>query len=463
MEPMVTAQREAGIELATAIIETTPQPFLVLNEGLEVLVANSAFYDLFQVGQDETLGHSLDAIGNRQWGIPELMQLLGGTLRDRAVIRDYRVEHDFPAIGRRTMLVNAMRLTSNGPPKVLLAINDVTEFERATYELAGQKEFAEKLIDSIREGLVVLDWDLRVKQANQPFYDMFKVSREETEGRLIYELGNRQWDIPALRLLLEKILPKEETFDDYQIDHDFESIGPRTMVLNARRLDHLNLILLAIEDVTARYASHRRQQLLARELSHRVKNILTMVDSVAAQTAREAEDLEGFQKTFHGRIKAIARSHGQWLADEVFKGSSLAELIRESLDGCAVDCDRYILDGPDVPLDPEQTLPLNLTIHELCTNSMKHGALAAPEGKLSVRWTIAEGNPRKVRLTWQEAGVPEIRIPDRKGFGLQLIEQYCPYELGGKVELDFAAGGLRCELTFPAAMPRDGTIVATFR
>jgi light-regulated signal transduction histidine kinase (bacteriophytochrome) len=99
--------------------------------------------------------------------------------------------------------------------------------------------------------------------------------------------------------------------------HEFETIGYRHMLLNARRLDHLNLIVLAIEDVTERDASYRRQRVLASEMSHRVKNILALVDSIAAQTARKSDSLDDFQKAFAGRLAALARSHGQWLADEL--------------------------------------------------------------------------------------------------------------------------------------------------
>jgi PAS domain-containing protein len=136
------------------------------------------------------------------------------------------------------------------PHLILLAITDVTELEQARYELEGQKEYAEKLSDSVREAMIVLGWDLRVKHANKTFYELFQARPEETEGQMIYDLGNRQWDIPRLRQLLEDILPNEWSFDDYEVDHVFDTIGRRTMLLNARRLDHLNLILLAIRDVT---------------------------------------------------------------------------------------------------------------------------------------------------------------------------------------------------------------------
>jgi PAS domain-containing protein len=111
------------------------------------------------------------------------------------------------------MLLNAHRIVGKGerPNLILLAVSDVTELEQARHELEGQKEYSDMLIDSLREALLVLDWDLRVKHANKPFYETFQVRPAETEGRLIYELGNSQWDIPKLRDLLEEILPRQES------------------------------------------------------------------------------------------------------------------------------------------------------------------------------------------------------------------------------------------------------------
>ena len=113
----------------------------------------------------------------------------------------------------------------------------------------------------MREPLIVLDQDLRVVSASRSFYEVFKVKPEETVGQLIYDLGNKQWDIPKLRELLETILPQKATFDDYEVEHDFPGIGRRTMLLNARRIpsppEKPKVILLAIEDITKR-KSHGR-------------------------------------------------------------------------------------------------------------------------------------------------------------------------------------------------------------
>jgi two-component sensor histidine kinase/PAS domain-containing protein len=434
--------------LAEAIIATIQQPLLVLEENLTVLRANPAFLRAFQVDDDQVRGQAVYDLGNGQWQIPELRDLLGNVAGKAERLEDFRVAHDFPSIGERVMLLNAFRIDSDGerPPLILLSINDITALEQARYALEGQKEYAEKLTDSIREALLVLDWDLRVKHANLTFYETFKVDPGETEGRMVYELGNGQWNIPVLRELLEDILPKEDSFDDFEVRHEFEDIGERVMILNGRRLDHLNLILLAIEDVTERERSHRRQQILARELSHRVKNILTLVNALASQTAKKAASLEDFIEIFRGRVQALARAHEQWLADDM-SGADLRALVAESVEGCGADLRRFNLEGPRVGLQPEQTMPLNLTFHELCTNAIKYGALSNKTGQIHVSWSV--GDDGQLRLLWKESGGPAAEAPEAKSFGMELIERLGPHELNGRTELHFEQRGLECELTFP--------------
>ena len=433
--------------LAEAIIETIQLPLLVLDDAFVVVRANHAFCSHFRVSSEETLGQPLEDVGNGQWKIEDLRHLLEEIIPRHGHIEDYRIEHEFPSLGRRAMLLNTRRINGNAerPDLILLTILDVTDQERALYELEGQREYTEKLIDLIREALIVLDWDLRVKHANAPFYSIFKVNPAETEGRLIFDLGNRQWDIPELRRLLEDILPKENSFDDFEVRHEFDGIGYRHMLLNARRLDHLNLILLAIEDVTERDAGHRRQQVLAREMSHRVKNILTLVDSIAAQTARSVSSLDDFQVVFHGRLKALARSHGQWLADDM-QTANLHDLIEEVSDTSGLDRERITLEGPPVAIKPAQTMALNLTLHELCTNAIKYGPISTDTGHIDVTWSVADG---QIRLSWRETGGPVIEPPSSKGFGLNLIESLCPFELEGAAEVRFEPTGLHCDLRFP--------------
>jgi PAS domain-containing protein len=122
-------------------------------------------------------------------------------------------------------------------------------------EVRDALEFAENIINSVREPLVILDGDLRVVSASNSFYEFFKVKPEETEKQLIYDLGNRQWDIPKLRGLLEEIIPNNAAFYDFEVKHDFPDMGERIMMLNAKRIpgppEKPRIILLAIEDITS--------------------------------------------------------------------------------------------------------------------------------------------------------------------------------------------------------------------
>jgi len=152
------------------------------------------------------------------------------------------------------------------------AYNDLLSNYRQDLELAKlaadeASEFAESVINTVREPLIVLDQDLRVVKVSRSFYEFFKVNPEETVGQLIYDLGDKQWDIPKLRELLETILPQKTTFDNYEVEHDFAAIGRRIMLLNARqikrRLGKERIILLAIEDITERKESEDKIRQLA--------------------------------------------------------------------------------------------------------------------------------------------------------------------------------------------------------
>jgi PAS domain S-box-containing protein len=140
--------------------------------------------------------------------------------------------------------------------ELLARVKSLLRIKFLNDEVDEAREFAESVINTVREPLISLDQDLRVVTVSRSFYEFFKVKPEETVGQLIYDLGNKQWDIPKLRELLETILPQKTTFDNYEVEHDFATIGRRIMLLNARQIQRglgkERIILLAIEDITER-------------------------------------------------------------------------------------------------------------------------------------------------------------------------------------------------------------------
>ena len=241
---------------AQNIVDTVREPLLILDTTLRVRSANRAFYQTFHVSPGETEGRLIYELGNGQWDIPDLRTLLEDIVPKSSVFDDFELEHTFPVIGRRVMLLNARKLQAGHHGELLvLAMEDVTERRRSEADLKAIETYAQNIVDTVREPLLILDTTLRVRSANRAFYQTFHVSPGETEGRLIYELGNGQWDIPDLRTLLEDIVPKSSVFDDFELEHTFPVIGRRVMLLNARKLQaghHGELLVLAMGDVTER-------------------------------------------------------------------------------------------------------------------------------------------------------------------------------------------------------------------
>src|ERR1700686_4137605 len=241
---------------AQDIVDTVREPLLMLDTTLRVRSANRAFYQTFQVSSEETENRLIYELGNGQWDIPALRTLLEDIIPTSSVFNDFELEHTFPIIGRRVMLLNGRKLRPGSHTEFLvLAMEDVTERRRSEADLKAIETYAQNIVETVSEPLRILDTTLRVRSANRAFYQTFQVSLEETENRLIYELGNGQWDIPVLRTLLEDIVPLSSVFNDFEWEHDFPAIGRRVMLLNARKLQaghHGELLVLAMEDVTER-------------------------------------------------------------------------------------------------------------------------------------------------------------------------------------------------------------------
>jgi two-component system CheB/CheR fusion protein len=252
---------------------------------------------------------------------------------------------------------------------ILLAIEDITErraiengLEKIHKELEATKisedaarEYAESIINTIREPLIVMNQDLRVISVSRSFYEVFKVKPKETVGQLIYDLGNKQWDIPKLRELLETILPLKTTFDNYEVAHDFTTIGRRIMLLNARQIQRVlgkeRIILLAIEDITERRAIENgledaRKELkeLATELKQTARVKSEFLANMSHELRTPLNSINGFSEVlFDKTFGPLNEKQSQYVNNVLVSGRHLLLLINQILDMSKVEAGKMKL------------------------------------------------------------------------------------------------------------------------
>jgi PAS domain S-box-containing protein len=208
-------------------------------------------------------------------------------------------------------------------------------------------------------------------------------------------------------------------------------------------------------DVTARKRSEDDQSLLIAALDHRVKNLLARIAVVAKDTRHGSSSLDAYIQALERRIQSIADAHSL-LSQNRWRGVDLAELLRDQLAPYATDANTTI-GGPNVTLTVAATQALAMVLHELVTNAAKYGALSSPHGRVEVNWNRGPGeDAANLSITWREIGGPAVTASPECGYGVGLIRDLIPHELGGSVDLAFASGGVCCGFEIPFEAGRDG-------
>jgi PAS domain S-box-containing protein len=205
-------------------------------------------------------------------------------------------------------------------------------------------------------------------------------------------------------------------------------------------------------DISERKRAEVEQKTMMDELNHRVKNTLATVQSIGTQTFRKAQVPREIRELFEKRIFALSKAHNQ-LSSTRWTSADLRSLAGEILDpyhGDEETAGRIVIDGPSVDLAPHAALTIAMALNELATNAAKYGALSAPAGQVTLRWTIEGEDATKILvMDWRESGGPEVTKPTTNGFGLRFVERGLAQQLKGKVDVDFNPAGLRCRAAIP--------------
>jgi PAS domain S-box-containing protein len=260
--------------------------------------------------------------------------------------------------------------------------------EAAEAESMRTWQLAQCIVDTIRDPLVVLEHDMTIVTANIAFLTIFGITKAEMHGRPLSELGQRQWDVPTLRHLMEKVLPDNKPIESFEIEDDFPGLGRRVFSLNARKIsrpgNHVHRMLLVFEDITDRKRNERDAQMLTNEVSHRIKNNLQIVAGLLSfeANAMPAPYGQGY-KAMQARIGAIARlydlisqsSPGGVIASDAYL-EEIAKNMSASLLGESSDI-KIEVNSEALDIGPDLAVPFGLLVNELATNAIKH---AFPNG-----------------------------------------------------------------------------------
>ncbi|HEV7122318.1 MAG TPA: HWE histidine kinase domain-containing protein [Rhodanobacter sp.] len=202
-------------------------------------------------------------------------------------------------------------------------------------------------------------------------------------------------------------------------------------------------------DISDLREKEAHQEMLLHELSHRVKNTLATVQAIAMQTLSSASGPEAFNTAFQARLAALAHAH-DLLMQSNWRGAGLRNLVARSLEPYRNGRQpQWTIGGHDIEISPKATLALGMVFHELATNAAKYGALSMPAGQVEVKWQVERDST--LRLMWAERDGPQVAMPERHGFGSQLIKDGLNYELDADVKLDYEPTGLRCTIDVPLA------------
>jgi two-component system cell cycle sensor histidine kinase PleC len=366
----------------------------------------------------------------------------------------------------------------------LLTDSDASEtaLRRALAEMQEARRYAQNIIETIREPLLVLNADLKVLSANRSFYTIFKVNQGETVGSYIYDLGNRQWDIPGLRVLLENILPQNTYFDDFEVEHDFSTIGHKVMMLNARQVHNEELgkrmILLAIEDITGLRKLERERRNILSMFAHDMRNPLVASEGflsriISGKAGALTEEQENYGEIIRDELNRVSQLISDFLNFSKFEAReytpSLAPFnvhteIKKNIETEEIAAGKkqitISLELPDtaIPMVNADAAMIHRVIRNLLDNAIKY-----TDSGGAVTVTVTDrGNEILVSVKDTGTGIPGDLLPyifdafyrvrrDSKGSGLGLsIAKTIIESHGGRIWVESApAKGSVFSFTLP--------------
>ncbi|MEZ5985455.1 MAG: PAS domain S-box protein [Hyphomonas sp.] len=332
---------------------------------------------------------------------------------------------------------------------------DITDAKRAETALQQRDEQLRNILDNVNAAIGLLTPEGIVLDVNEVALDSAGVQRSDVVGRPFWDTYWWSHDADA-REHLKEAIAKAARGEAFREDLVIRCRGDARKVADFQLAPIMNeageviKIVPSGVNITERVKSETHREMLVNELSHRVKNSLATVQTIASHTLREASDLEAFRETFIGRLMAISKCH-DLLVDTTRRNADISQLVRDQVLPYAPGGgeNRVRMAGPPLTLSPEASHAFGLVLHELATNAAKYGALSSEDGHLDIKWKMAPDPTRhEAVVTWVETGGPPVAQPTRRGFGSVLIEQSLVHTLGGHAIIEYRPEGLWAQFRF---------------
>lgn len=316
-------------------------------------------------------------------------------------------------------------------------------------------QLSEAIIDTMSEPLIVLNEKLCVLVANRAFYEKFGVEPIEVENTLFYKLGNGQWDIPDLRRLLERIIPKETQIAGYEVEHDFPNLGKRIMIINGREILYPNgqrKMLLSIQDITDQRHLMQQKDTLLKEMRHRIANSLQLIASILILKAADVQSEESrlHLQDAHDRIMSIAtvqrnldptnEDHEVPVVDYL---ATLCKSLAKSMIGGRKPI-TITVSGSEGTVSSDHAIALGLITTELVINSLKH-AFPGGEGAIFVTYE-ARAKGWRLEIRDDGVGLPAPNPANREGLGTSILGSLAT-QLDAEISRESSAKGVIVSIT----------------
>jgi two-component system CheB/CheR fusion protein len=334
---------------------------------------------------------------------------------------------------------------------IVITFVDITDRLRVEQALRDSEHALrqdKRLVELSHDPIFMWDIDAGIVEWNRGSEELYGYSRSEALGQRKEALLRTAVPGSSFAALRTRLL--EAGTWSGEVKH-YTKDGRELTVETRIVLDRLGDRRLALEstrDVTERNTFDRRQELLLRELSHRIKNTLAVVQAIAHQTQRYSQSPEDFIKRFDGRLQALSNAHALLLGSN-WTGAEVMAIAQSQLDAyqSADNTNRLRMDGDFITLPADLATPFGLVLHELATNAAKHGALSRPGGSVTLRWNVTTRNKQRIlTVVWSESGGPPVQAPKTSGFGGVLIENGLPHAV---VRREFRSEGLVCTMEIP--------------